>query len=57
MEELKARYAVVHQGSLIDAKESRFVLFPYIVGEFCFLQLRVAHEPIAPECLITIWFD
>jgi hypothetical protein len=52
MEELKTRHAVV-QKVLTDAKEGRAVLSPYILGELCFLQLRMMCELIALGCLLV----
>jgi hypothetical protein len=52
MEELKARHAVVSK-VLIDARESQFVLTPYVLGELCFLQLRMMCELIALGCLLV----
>jgi hypothetical protein len=52
MEELKARHAVVHK-ALLDAREGNFAFSPYIVGELCFLQLRMMCELIALGCLLV----
>jgi hypothetical protein len=52
MEELKARQAVVLK-ILTDAREGRFAFPPYILGELCFLQLRMMCELIALGCLLV----
>jgi hypothetical protein len=52
MEELKARHAIVHK-ILNEAKAKKFVLSPYILGELCFLQLRMMCELIALGCLLV----
>jgi hypothetical protein len=40
MEELKARHAIV-LSILRDARERKFAFAPYVLGELCFLQLRL----------------
>ncbi len=51
MEELKLRHAIVLD-VVENAKNGRFVLSPAILGELCFLQLRMICELIALGCLI-----
>jgi hypothetical protein len=50
MEELKIRHAIVRD-AVENAKRGRFVLSPFILGELCFLQLRMICELIALGCL------
>jgi hypothetical protein len=52
MEELKARHAIVVQ-ILRDAREQKFAFAPYVLGELCFLQLRMMCELIALGCLMV----
>jgi hypothetical protein len=52
MEELKLRHAVVSD-VVENAKNGRFVLSPAILGELCFLQLRMICELIALGCLLV----
>jgi hypothetical protein len=51
MEELKARHAII-RSILEEARHGRFALSPYILGELCFLQLRMICELIALGCLL-----
>jgi len=52
MEELKARHAIVVQ-ILTEARERKFAFSPYVLGELCFLQLRMMCELIALGCLLV----
>jgi hypothetical protein len=52
MEELKGRHTIVRD-ILNDAIEGKFVLPPTILGELCYLQLRMICELIALGCLLV----
>jgi hypothetical protein len=51
-EELKGRHAII-RGVIADATQRKFVLRPTILGELCYLQLRMICELIALGCLLV----
>jgi hypothetical protein len=51
-EKLKGRHAII-RGVIADATQRKFVLRPTILGELCYLQLRMICELIALGCLLV----
>src|SRR5262245_42984791 len=52
MEELKIRHAIIGK-TLQEATNNHFAFEPFLVGEFCYLQLRMISELIALGCLLV----